>query len=127
MDPNEALRTLRRDVANLARWLDDADASSFARIGAIEALASDVATTFQGLDDWLSKGGFVPEAWTRDGRPPAEPVHGLDWADDGQGYSGRCDCGNWARTDVPTFDALLALYEVHLRVSGVPDHRPAQT
>lgn len=128
MDPNETLNRIRQQ----------ADAVLHPRGLQVDRaeLAAMLARNVEELDQWLSQGGFMPEAW----RAPAAarilrnvvtgehddkllPEHGLDWADNGHGYSGRCDCGNWARTDVETFDALLALYEIHLRASGVREHR----
>jgi hypothetical protein len=51
MDPNEALAQLR----DLLKVIDhDADATQ---------VLADFAVTFDGLDTWLSRGGFLPTAW----------------------------------------------------------------
>ena len=56
MDPNAALATIRRLIDLYAKdaVLDQDDASAL-----VEAV--------EGLDGWLSKGGFLPEAWSRAG------------------------------------------------------------
>lgn len=56
MDPNATLARIRELTASL---LDsDADPGTAASIG--DQLAEHV----QALDEWLSKGGFLPRAWT---------------------------------------------------------------
>lgn len=49
MDPNETLRMLRERVADA---LNDRDYSPIR-----------VAILFEALDEWLSKGGFLPDDW----------------------------------------------------------------
>jgi len=56
VDPNEALRELRRIMTQL----DKAQAA-----WEVEQLAERAADVFGGLDDWLSKGGFLPDEWRR--------------------------------------------------------------
>jgi hypothetical protein len=63
MDPNEALRRLRAAIAR-ARQLADGDSND----AEIEAW-QEVGEYVQALDDWLSKGGFLPNAWLS--APPA--------------------------------------------------------
>lgn len=55
MDPNE---TLQRIHDARARWVGTTGAT------AVEALI-DMAEAFEELDRWLSRGGFLPEAWAR--------------------------------------------------------------
>jgi hypothetical protein len=50
MDPNETLRLLR---ANVAREQDGRDGSH----------AEEICEYFQALDEWISKGGFLPAEW----------------------------------------------------------------
>jgi hypothetical protein len=52
MDPNETLKALRGDVA---AFLADQDPDD-ARL---------VVERFEELDAWLSRGGFLPAAWSR--------------------------------------------------------------
>lgn len=52
MDPNAALERLRE----LAKRIHSTDKDLF-------DLADEMATTFEGLDDWLSRGGVFPKAW----------------------------------------------------------------
>lgn len=55
MDPNATLKRIRELVeAVLDHDLDDRDA--------LDA-AGYLADAVQALDQWLSKGGFLPEAW----------------------------------------------------------------
>jgi hypothetical protein len=58
MDPDEALRELRR-LAALAE-----EGPEFL----VPAEVARMAELFQGLDAWLTSGGFAPEAWL-DKRP----------------------------------------------------------
>lgn len=57
MDPNETLRLLRA----WAVYYLDADAP----IDRNAPRASDAAEAVQALDDWLSSGGLLPEAWQK--------------------------------------------------------------
>jgi hypothetical protein len=118
MDPNEALANIRNYAAHVLRHSDDVHAVRLAEHA-------------RALDEWLSKGGFAPKAWQlldvqwRDvvGGPPEPAVeHGLDWKDLGHAYQGRCECGQWV-CGGDTLVELLALYDLHLRGAGVPDHR----
>lgn len=54
MDPNETLRLLRLTVAQMR-----ADEHPDIR----KAHADEIAEYFDALDEWLSRGGFLPEAW----------------------------------------------------------------
>lgn len=53
-DPNEALRELRHLI----------------EINGEEDYSEEIAEKFQALDEWLSKGGFLPEDWRL--APPEE-------------------------------------------------------
>lgn len=52
MDPNEVLRLLRE-------LTETADADEYAA----NQLYVEVAEKFRALDEWMSKGGFLPDAW----------------------------------------------------------------
>lgn len=56
MDPNTALKQLRFLVAR-------AHAASLRTD--ISVIADEMADVFNGLDNWLSTGGFLPDAWRR--------------------------------------------------------------
>lgn len=58
MDPNEALRKLRELVMHVQGGV------------APEELVEQFETQFEALDNWLTRGGFPPEAWSG----PAEIV-----------------------------------------------------
>lgn len=53
MDPSATLTEIRRLVAE---GMDGSDAELFDRM-------SELLDSFDGLDGWLSRGGFLPEAW----------------------------------------------------------------
>jgi hypothetical protein len=54
MDPDEALRKMRRALKKYGDGLENGDTE--------EALV----VSARALDEWLSKGGFLPEAWKGD-------------------------------------------------------------
>lgn len=62
MDPNEALKLLRLKLQDLRTLNDDP-----------EAVDIEVADLFDGLDRWLSSGGFLPADW----RQPPSPAPGV--------------------------------------------------
>ena len=57
MDPNEALRRIREIVEKTY----DKEMSS----ASVEEMFNDLVDHFEALDDWLTKGGFLPNAWIR--------------------------------------------------------------
>ena len=60
MDPNEALRQLRARFTIIDRLLAGLESDEkYIRNGDL----SELIDLFQGLDEWLSKGGFLPDAW----------------------------------------------------------------
>lgn len=62
MDPNEALKNLREAARdNLAHAEEFKD-----RPGELLVMIYEAAESFQALDEWLSKGGFLPADWQRD-------------------------------------------------------------
>lgn len=63
MDPNETLRMLHAAFLRL-----DASPDGFA----LAECAAQVSELFESLDEWLSKGGFLPDAWDHSARQ-AEP------------------------------------------------------
>jgi hypothetical protein len=60
MDPNEALRRLRAAVAALGA-IPAADGTPLAEHGA------DVLEHWEALDQWLTRGGFLPDGWAQHG------------------------------------------------------------
>lgn len=56
MDPNETLRLLRLTVKQMR-----ADEDPAVR----KAHADEIAEYVEALDEWLSSGGFLPEAWSK--------------------------------------------------------------
>ncbi len=56
MDPNEAL-AMARECARLVDALGDEDPDAL-----ISGLAAALGH-YQALDDWITRGGFLPEAW----------------------------------------------------------------
>lgn len=64
MDPNETLGRMREATR---RYEQITNLPTFSVADAIDA-AADVISASQDLDKWISKGGFLPEAWNRRGR-----------------------------------------------------------
>lgn len=58
MDPNEALKVIRRIV----NACNDPDGRVFGALTPREWL-EELAEHVDGLDEWLSKGGFLPSDW----------------------------------------------------------------
>jgi ribosomal protein S20 len=56
MDPDQALQDLRSAIKRLDKSVDTDEFIN------ATALTRDAA---QALDEWLSKGGFLPKAWER--------------------------------------------------------------
>lgn len=59
MDPNATLAEARQAVADVRAHQDDETDDTVC--SALDAIR--VAEAFEALDEWLSKGGFLPEAW----------------------------------------------------------------
>lgn len=57
MDPNETLRRIR-ELSSTAIADDDRDCNIS------NSDARELAELFQSLDEWLTKGGFQPAAWS---------------------------------------------------------------
>jgi hypothetical protein len=64
MDPNVALAELKAQIVDVIAQMEKLDLNKIPTeaLSAFEA-ANDVILKFQDLDEWLSKGGFVPDAW----------------------------------------------------------------
>lgn len=56
MDPNKALKKARAALAKVRAWQDEEGETS-------PEAAEDLVDAFEALDGWLSKGGFLPQAW----------------------------------------------------------------
>jgi hypothetical protein len=66
MDPNKALEELRAHVAAGLEYAENVQRAEEGMTEAEEELSSTVvvlATRIRDLDEWLSRGGFPPEAW----------------------------------------------------------------
>lgn len=74
MDPNTALARLRELIGGKRNVVGSAE----------------VVETFQGLDEWLSKGGFLPQDWDRQHEPDAPALREMMryTEDDGPRYGG---------------------------------------
>ena len=83
MDPNEALRQVRAGMPSALN----------SRSPAISAMAE----AFEGLDEWLTSGGFMPVDWSpKIGRPRLlEDGDVLDGVEHGKprSYNKGCRCG----------------------------------
>lgn len=56
MDPNQALADLREALRRMGAATEPWE---------YENAAAEAGEHIAGLDEWLSKGGFLPEAWRR--------------------------------------------------------------
>lgn len=72
MDPNATLEEFRRLMADAARYsalIDDQESAGRAApvdwFETRDDLWADAAHLMEGLDAWLSNGGFFPRAWSR--------------------------------------------------------------
>jgi hypothetical protein len=59
MDPNETLRQLRAAIGDAYAICDDEETEC-----ALDAL-QELATLAEALDQWISRGGFLPREWER--------------------------------------------------------------
>ncbi len=59
MDPNEALKNAREALKRHRRSQEREEGSASPNTEG----ADDLADAFESLDRWLSKGGFLPDAW----------------------------------------------------------------
>lgn len=59
MDPNKALQDLREAIARHAALCEGGAAGSSDEVRALE----DALDAARALDGWLSRGGFLPDAW----------------------------------------------------------------
>lgn len=65
MDPNQALKELRRVTYELlAEDLTHAEWLAHAQL---------LAERFNALDEWLTKGGFFPDIWAKGRQEPQDP------------------------------------------------------
>ena len=67
MDPNETLRKIREAARDVRLALDSYanDTDPLTRAFALAASSDSLADATEALDEWLSKGGFLPSAWQR--------------------------------------------------------------
>ena len=65
MDPNEALRLIRAYIAQM-KVEDTTPLRESADLFNFVQHARDLAETVEGLDEWLSKDGFLPADWLAD-------------------------------------------------------------
>src|SRR5262245_4280478 len=72
MDPNEALRLIRSYIKQM-REEDKTPIQESADLFAFVQHARDLMETFEGLDEWLRKDGFLPADWLAE--EDKNPVH----------------------------------------------------
>ena len=68
MDPNAALAEIRR-LVNLMGDLDEKSMTQGPTPDLLKSIAyvgMDLTAEFGVLDDWISKGGFLPDQWSQD-------------------------------------------------------------
>lgn len=64
MDPNEALKNARAALKSF-RAAEESDDSDESHSQALIDAGEDLASAFEALDEWLMKGGFLPEWWAK--------------------------------------------------------------
>jgi hypothetical protein len=69
MDPNETLERMRK----ISAWVGVSPSVPTAEPSIVREALSELVELFDGLDDWLSRGGFPPEAWREGPDAPEEP------------------------------------------------------
>jgi len=67
MDPNETLTKIRELATKIGQF-------DFDHPEQLYGTAADLAEHVEALDEWLSKGGFPPDAW---GRPETDDEYAL--------------------------------------------------
>lgn len=93
MDPNETLNKIRLGVAQALQLADeyeaDDDPPTHEDAEAYIGMLDELAQQFQALDDWLTRGGFPPEAWREGPDAPEERAHHYTRAEivDGSGFA----------------------------------------
>jgi hypothetical protein len=145
MDPNKALERMRK----VAGWAETAPTALSTHPLTVEAL-QELAELFRGLDEWLTRGGFPPEAW-REGpdacgeESPASSEDEGDWLYDSAHLSAAEQAARLAQLSEARPDAEVggrrvaagrgALFEVWIRpredeaptrVSDIPADWPVQ-
>jgi hypothetical protein len=63
MDPDVALKQIRHTCNEIDKCENPDEAAQ---------LAETLATLVQGLDHWISKGGYLPKEWRRENPGPAQ-------------------------------------------------------
>lgn len=64
MDPNEALKTIRKITPSLREWGEAEEwAVDPTSLTNHDADLLELADAFEALDQWLAKGGFLPADW----------------------------------------------------------------
>lgn len=66
MDPEAALKQIRSLVESIKECIDEHDDINNMDRDNLEALAGEadeLVNTFDGLDQWMSRGGFLPRSW----------------------------------------------------------------
>jgi hypothetical protein len=64
MDPNEALKTTRDALIQVCCSLHDRSNGKYCDVPEFFQEAEHMVESFQALDEWLSKGGFLPADWS---------------------------------------------------------------
>lgn len=68
MDPDVALATLRERGASLRAWVEAADWEvSPAALSQHDDDLTAMLDAAEALDEWLTKGGYIPQEWTSRG------------------------------------------------------------
>ncbi len=105
MDPNAALATARRVVTNHRNGEEiDCDPDTDALLELVDA--------FEALDEWITKGGFPPAAWTTETPSNALPDACDEFEGDGD-YCTRCGWHDEGHGDMPCCADWCGLHVDH--------------
>lgn len=105
MDPNETLRLIRLTIAQMR-----VDTDRNVR----RAHAEEIAEYFEALDEWASKGGFLPAAWTTAPK--------IEWSDDTR----TCTVTSAGSTVTFTMDSDLPTVHLNGRFEGTLSLDPGE-
>jgi hypothetical protein len=68
MDPDQALKELRECMREMKELIDSDftdDMNALAQFARLMNQANRAVDVFDGLDEWVKKGGFLPKDWAK--------------------------------------------------------------
>lgn len=76
MDPDTNLERQREIAQEIVTIIDSSEGDDWSEtersvLEQVSALANELADLVSALDEWITKGGFLPAEWTRSEQPPS--------------------------------------------------------